>query len=127
MNYEEMCALATVALCRIPVSERTTDYEDIVRALSNNMVALMGRISESEIVNTAQPVFEKGRTGEKMISKKAAKDYAAVALTTVPEQLSETDLMFAISLYARIDKLMCEYTPAQIRAQAQKLLDGEVF
>ncbi len=127
MTYEQACAYAVVALCRIPVSERTTDYEDIVRALSNNMVALMGRISESEIVNTAQRVFEKGRTGEKMISKKAAKDYAAVALTMVPEQLRENDLMYAINLYDEMDKLMRGYTPSQIRAQAMELLDGEVY
>ena len=127
MTYEQACAYAVVALCQIPVSKRTTDYEDIARALSNNMVALMGRISESEIANTAQSVLEKGRTGEKMISKKAAKDYAAVALTMVAEQLRDTDLMYAINLYAEMDKLMQGYTPAQIRAQAMELLDGEVF
>ena len=127
MTYEQACAYAVVALCQIPASERTTDYEDIVRALSNNMVALMGCISESEIANKAQLILEKGRTGEKMISKKAAKDYAAVALTMVPEQLRETDLMYAINLYFEMDKLMQGYTPAQIRAQALELLDGEVY
>lgn len=127
MNYEEMCALATVALCRIPVSKRTTDYESITSELCKNMMKLMGCMTAAELIEGANAAIKKGRTGEKMVTKKAAKDYAAVALTTVPEQLRENDLMFAISLYAQIDKLMYEYTPAQIRAQAQKLLDGEAF
>ena len=127
MNYEEMCALATVALCQIPVSKRTTDYESITSKLCENMIKLMGCMTGAELIEGANAAINKGRTGEKMVTKKAAQDYGAVALTTVPEQLRETDLMFAISLYAQIDKLMCEYTPAQIRAQAQELLDGEVY
>ena len=35
--------------------------------------------------------------------------------------------MYAINLYDQMDKLMQEYTPAQIRAQALELLDGEVY
>jgi hypothetical protein len=127
MNYEEMCALAAVALCRIPVKERTTDYESISRKLCENMVKLMPCMTGAELIDGANAAINKGRTGEKMVSNKATKDYAAVALTQVPEQLRETDLMFAISLYAQMDALMCEYTPAQIRARAQELLDGEVY
>lgn len=127
MNYEEMCALAAVALCQIPVSKRTTDYESITRKLCENMIKLMPYMTGSELIKCADAAINKGRTGEKMVSNKAAKDYAAVALTQVPEQLRETDLMFAISLYAQMDALMCEYTPAQIRARAQELLDGEVY
>ena len=91
------------------------------------MTELIESIPPAEIVEIAKIAMNKGRTGEKMISKKAAQDYGAVALATVPEQLRETDLMYAISLYAQMDKLMQEYTPAQIRAQAQELLDGEVY
>lgn len=127
MNYEEMCALAAVALCRIPVKERTTDYESISRKLCENMVKLMPFMTGAELIKCTNAIINKGRTGEKMVTKKAAKDYGAVALTTVPEQLRETDLMFAISLYARMDKLMCEYTPAEINKQALELLDGEVY
>ena len=127
MNYEEMCALAAVALCRIPVKERTTDYESISRKLCENMVKLMPCMTGAELIDGANAAINKGRTGEKMVSNKATKDYAAVALTQVPEQLRETDLMFAISLYAQMDALMCEYTPAQIRARAEDLLDGEVY
>lgn len=127
MNYEEMCALAAVALCRIPVKERTTDYESISRKLCENMVKLMPCMTGAELIDGANAAINKGRTGEKMSAIKLTKDYAAVALTQVPEQLRETDLMFAISLYAQMDALMCEYTPAQIRARAQELLDGEVY
>lgn len=127
MNYEEMCALAAVALCQIPVSKRTTDYESITSKLCENMIKLMPCMTGAELIKSTNAIINKGRTGEKMISKKAAKDYAAVASTMVPEQLRETDLMYAISLYAQMDKLMQEYTPAQIRAQALELLDGEVY
>lgn len=127
MNYEEMCALAAVALCRIPVSKRTTDYESITRNLCENMIKLMPRMTGSELIKCADAAINKGRTGEKMVSKKVAQDYAAVALTAVPEQLRETDLMYAINLYDQMDKLMQEYAPAQIRAQALELLDGEVY
>lgn len=127
MNYEEMCALAAVALCRIPVKERTTDYESISRKLCENMVKLMPCMTGAELIDGANAAINKGRTGEKMVSNKATKDYAAVALTQVPEQLRETDLMYAINLYAQMDKLMQEYTPVQIRAQALELLNGEVY
>ncbi len=127
MNYEEMCALAAVALCQIPVSKRTTDYESITRKLCDNMVKLMPCKTGAELIEGANAAINKGRTGEKMVSKKAAKDYAAVALTMVPEQLRETDLMFAIGLYAKMNTLMQEYTPAEISKQACELLDGEVY
>ena len=127
MNYEEMCALAAVALCQIPVSKRTTDYESITSKLCENMIKLMPCMTGAELIEGAKAAINKGRTGEKMMSKKAAQDYAAMALTTVPEQLRKTDLMYAISLYAQMDKLMQDYTPAEIRAQALELLDGEVY
>ena len=124
ISNETARAYAVVALCRIPVSKRTTDYEGLLDLI---MTELIESIPPAEIVEIAKIAMNKGRTGEKMISKKAAQDYGAVALATVPEQLRETDLMYAISLYAQMDKLMQEYTPAQIRAQAQELLDGEVY
>lgn len=127
MTYEQACAYAVVALCRIPVSERTTDYEGLTKEIDRIMRDLIDGIPPAEIIEIAKIAMNKGRTGEKMVSKKAAQDYGAVALATVPEQLRETDLMYAISLYAQMDKLMQEYTPAQIRAQAQELLDGEVY
>lgn len=126
MNYEEMCALAAVALCRIPVKERTTDYESISRKLCENMVKLMPCMTGAELIDGANAAINKGRTGEKMVSNKATKDYAAVALTQVPEQLRKTDLMYTISLYAQMDALMQDYTPAEISKQACELLDGEV-
>ena len=125
MTYEQACAYTVVALCQIPVSKRTTDYEGIARALSSNMVALMGRVLESEIVNTAQIVLQKGRTGEKMISKKAAQDYAAVALDAAQiGQLNKVDLMYVISL---MNSLMQDYTPAEIKEQAEELLSEEAY
>ncbi len=127
ISNETARAYAVVALCRIPVSKRTTDYEGLVAELDLIMTELIESIPPAEIVEIAKIAMNKGRTGEKMISKKAAQDYAAVALTAVPEQLRETDLMYAINLYAQMDKLMQEYTPAQIRAQALELLDGEVY
>ena len=127
MTNEQAYAYAVVALCRIPVSERTTDYEGLTKEIDRIMRDLIDGIPPAEIIEIAKIAMNKGRTGEKMVSKKAAQDYGAVALATVPEQLRETDLMYAISLYAQMDKLMQEYTPAQIRAQAQELLDGEVY
>lgn len=125
MTYEQACAYAVVALCRIPVSDRTTDYEWIAQELRSNMLKLMGAKSESEIIKIAQIALNKGRTGEKMISKKTAQDYAAVALDAAQiGQLNKVDLMYVISL---MNSLMQDYTPAEIKEQAEELLSEEAY
>ena len=60
-----------------------------------------------------------------LITNEAARAYAVVAASRIPQQLRQNNKLFVVSLYSQMVELMDIYTETEIIAKMHKLLDEE--
>ena len=60
-----------------------------------------------------------------LITNEAARAYAVVAASRIPQQLRQNNKLFVVSLYNQMVELMDIYSEMEIIAKMHKLLDEE--
>ena len=60
-----------------------------------------------------------------LITNEAARAYATVAASMIPQQLRQNNKLFVVSLYTQMVELMDIYTETEIIAKMHKLIGKE--